>query len=383
MIPDPKIRPTPIFFILALSVSGLFAANEAAAYGIKDIVKKQFPKGNVWIGCAAHWSSLSTNRRLAEILDREFDYITPANDMKQSTVHPDPETWNWELTDLWIQRAVEKKQTLRVHGPMSAQCSRWAREDQRTAAELEKNLAEYMSAQAKRYEPHKSTIRWLDVVNETVHSDGQWKSAIPGVTAYENPWSGIGLDPGPEGFPLYIKKAFEIAGALATGIKLIINQDSMAPKSVEKLQALILWLRSHKLRVDGIGYQFHIASGWETKSDNLERLIKNVDWAQSQGLEFHLTEFQAYLHTEEERKNRTTFPPEEKSERLAQQAATFETLLKTLLERRNRGTIAVNFWHLFDLESYERDGNLFEADGKPRPAYHAVRKILENPPSAK
>ena len=37
----------------------------------------------------------------------------------------------------------------RLHGPISPQCSKWAKDDSRTAEELKQNLFEYMTAQCK------------------------------------------------------------------------------------------------------------------------------------------------------------------------------------------------------------------------------------------
>lgn len=348
---------------------------------LKDIVADKFPGGNVWIGCAAHGASILSNEKVIAILDREFSYVTPANDFKQSYIHPNPETWNWDLPKMWVKRAVQKGQILRAHAPIGPQASTWAREDERSPAELQEMIGSFMREQCRYYQENASVIRWLDVINETVESSGEWKTPKSGTKVYENPWPLTGYEGGEKGFPLYIRQAFEVAGANAPGVKFIINQDSFAAPCVEKLRKTVLWLRGQGLRVDGIGYQFHIASGWETNIDRLARFEKEIDWAHDNRLEFHVTEFQSYLSSDAERKVKAAYPPEERKERLAAQAETTSVLLRALLKKRTRGVVAMNFWHLFDSETAEKDGNLFEEDGQPRPAYYAVQKLLENPPN--
>ena len=56
---------------------------------------------------------------------------------------------------------------LRIHGPVSPQASRWAKADNRTPIELEKNMTEYFTALCKKMNEEPS-VKWIDVVNETI-----------------------------------------------------------------------------------------------------------------------------------------------------------------------------------------------------------------------
>ena len=49
---------------------------------------------------------------------------------------PVPDGWNWSLADAWLSHIIENDQVLRIHGPISPQCSNWAMGDVRTADEL-------------------------------------------------------------------------------------------------------------------------------------------------------------------------------------------------------------------------------------------------------
>jgi len=86
-----------------------------------------------------------------EILDREFDYVTPENDFKQWNIHPDNLSWNWSQPDQWATHIVEKDQILRMHCPIGPQCSNWAQNDSRTAEELDTNMCVFLDSLCKRY----------------------------------------------------------------------------------------------------------------------------------------------------------------------------------------------------------------------------------------
>ena len=68
------------------------------------------------------------------------------------------------------------------------------------------------------------SVKWMDVVNETILSSGKWHGPKLGNNKWENPWLKIGLDENE--FPLYILKSFEIATKLAPNISLVFNQNA-------------------------------------------------------------------------------------------------------------------------------------------------------------
>lgn len=228
---------------------------------LRQLVETNFPDGNVFIGATSGYADIDTVE--GQLLREQFSYITPDNDFKQTRVHPSPGVWNWEVTDGWMEVAKRDKQIIRIHGPISPQCSPWAKDDERTAQELEQNLEEYMTALCKRYDGHPN-VRWMDVVNETIDPQGKWITPKPGNTNYENPWPKIGMQTDvpakykalQKGIPLYIIQAFKIANEHAPNTKLVINQHStMDPVGWAKIKDMVLYLREvHGLRVDGLGW---------------------------------------------------------------------------------------------------------------------------------
>lgn len=351
---------------------------------IREILDTYYKGETLYIGCATHNNIADRQREESAALRREFSYITPANDFKQTEVHPDAETWSWDQADRWIPFARDYRQIIRVHGPISPQCSKWAKDDSRTPEELEQNLREFMTALCKRYNGVEG-IRWMDVINETitvkptvdevkgdgkvVYKVGDWYGPLSGTRQFQMPWTHIGTDDStPLKTPRYIDIAFEIANREAPDILQIINQNGQLEEPVvEKLKALVTYLRNVKgRRVDGIGWQAHIDLGWEKVPGNVERLAELINWCHANKLEFHITEFNIWAKPEE-------------AELLNEQAETFAKVVETVVSKRHSGIVGINFW-------FQRTGGsvshgivkcaMWNKDGSPRPAYDKVKQVL-------
>jgi len=351
---------------------------------LRDIVAEKFPEGNVYIGATSTFTA--TKGSVGRILAREFSYITPANDYKQSYIHPEPGKWKWENPDGWLKFAEKHNQVIRIHGPISPQCSNWAKADQRTPEELEQNLNEYMTALCKRYNGHKH-ILWMDVINETVNPDGSWKKAMPG-QGWEMPWEKIGYEKTPATFkhlegsiPKYIVQAFRIAAEHAPDIKLVINQHAGMEESMwNKVKDMVLYLRSIGCRVDGVGWQAHIKlikgdpSQWETGAVNNQDLSDLITWMHKNKLEFLITENNIHVKPEDEGN-------------VEEHADVFAGIFKTLLEKRSSGVVAWNLWDIKDTQHYSNENivkiGLWDRNGAPKKAYYEVQTLLENPPPVK
>ncbi|WP_163324758.1 endo-1,4-beta-xylanase [Draconibacterium mangrovi] len=361
-------------FLFTLTVFTACSDNEAVLpdepkenpQSIKEVVAEVFPEGNVFIGAATQHKYFGT--KVFEVFDREFSYATPGIMFKQSIIHPEPGKYNYEKADDWVQHCRENNQVIRMHAPISPQCSQWARTDSRTPEELETNLVEYMTALCKRYNGIPE-ILWLDVVNETIERSGEWFGPKPGNDQWENPWPIIGYDEShPLRPPLYIKKAFEIANEFAPDLKLIINQHGgLEKESWVKMKQLVAYLRENNLRVDGIGWQAHVDLGWEKIPGNLDYLKEIILWCQSNNLEFHITEFNVWLKGDDARKHN-------------EQANTFEAIAKVLLDNHNNKVTSINFWGIsaIDVNAEEWDGSMWDADYEPKPAYYTILELLKS-----
>ena len=69
---------------------------------IKDILSEK-KYNNFYFGATISASQLNTD--IEKLLINNFNMTVPENAVKQSTVRPDPNTWNWERTDEIINMA--------------------------------------------------------------------------------------------------------------------------------------------------------------------------------------------------------------------------------------------------------------------------------------
>jgi arylsulfatase A-like enzyme/GH35 family endo-1,4-beta-xylanase len=338
--------------------------------GIKDLLaNKGYDPKQVYVGATLNHRQLNT--KVSGLFLKEFTYSTPENCAKQARIHPKPGVWDWNLINDYLDFADKNNITLRIHGPISPQASHWAKTDSRTKEELEKNMVEFFTALCKRMNKEPS-VKWMDVVNETITPEGEWFEEKPGVKLWENPWEQIGRDE--NDVPLYISKAFEIANKYATQKSLVFNQHGgMEPKMWEKVKETILYLKKKGYRIDGLGWQAHLRSNKPLALDKkqLDYFASLIDWAHQHGLDFHVTEIDYKIW--DSVKSQTA---------LKEQADAYANILKVLLSKRNQGVVTYNTWGMVDgLKGKHHDMYrfIFEQNLNPKPAYFALREAIINP----
>ena len=121
---NTKMQSTKLGLALLLTfiVPHAFSADPPLPAGrhLRQIVTDKYPAGNVYIGGTTDWSKRLGGSGL--IMDREFSYVTPENDFKQSRIHPRPDVWNWKEADAWVEHCQKQQQVLRFHGSIAPQC---------------------------------------------------------------------------------------------------------------------------------------------------------------------------------------------------------------------------------------------------------------------
>ena len=327
-------------------------------------------KNRLKIGATLNYFQLGTKKE--NLFLNDFNFLTPANAAKQARLHPRPGIWQWDRIENFLQFAKNNDLIVRIHGPVSPQASKWAKEDHRTAAELENVMVNFMTQTAKRYN-EESNVKYMDVVNETILPSGKWFGPRKGTHLWENPWLKMGLDE--NGYPNYIVRAFEIATANAPNVKLVYNQNGgMQSAMWERLKETVLYLRSKGLRVDGIGWQGHLNLSRSTlqfieNSDRaLNELSKLIDWAHANNLDFHVTELDYRVN------DMTNL-----SEELEFQAELYEKIIKVLQSKVNSGIVTLNLWDIG--ERLKKPSTFFQSiydkDLNPTPAYQIIKKALK------
>ncbi|SNR78223.1 Endo-1,4-beta-xylanase, GH35 family [Lutibacter agarilyticus] len=357
---------------IALSLSlFVLCGNSKDNSSIKEENPPIINKENFIIGATLNHRELKTIKE--ELFLKDFKYLTPANAAKQEIIHPTPNVWNWKWVDDFIDFSKKHDLQLRLHGPISPQSSKWAKEDHRTAEELDQNMTEFLTAFAMRFN-NEPTVKWMDVVNETIiEKTGKWLGDKPGVDAWENPWFKMGVDE--NGYPLFILKAFEIATEHAPNIKLVYNlQGGMQAPMWNKLKETVLYLRSKGSRVDGIGWQAHImfnnnSSGFVVNmEEEAKKLADLIDWAHQNDLEFHVTELDYFV------KDSNNLDAAYKK-----QAEVYQKIVDILIEKSKNGVVTLNLWDMG--ERFKKDKgyfySIYDSKFEPTPAYKTIINALE------
>ena len=332
---------------------------------IRDILSEK-NYNNFYFGATIAASQLGTDTE--KILLNNFNMTVPENAAKQARVRPDPNTWNWKQIDAIIDMAKKNNLLVRLHGPISPQASHWAKNDDRKPEELDKIMTEFLTAQCKRFNGHPN-IQWMDVVNETVTRSGDWFGPKIGVTKWENPWTIIGSDIDKNKTPLYISKSFQIADNYAPDIDLVYNQHGgMEEVMWEKVKETIIYLRDKGLRVDGIGWQAHLSNNVKYGEREIKYLSDLIDWSHKNNLDFHVTEIDYKIYGQITDQKRQL------------QAKTYSDILKVLISKRDNGLVTFNTWGVVDRVGTHTDKSrfIFDLAGNPKPAYYALKKVLEN-----
>ena len=365
-----------LFFLLMSCSSGddtseLIIENDETEIVIqepfKKIVSDNYNSDTFIFGATLNYYQLNTN--VEQLFLDEFNYTTPENSFKQTIVHPEPGVWDWTRVDAFLDFASKNNIKMRVHGPIGPQSSTWAKEDSRNAEELSSLYQDYMKELCKKIN-NNSNVLWMDVVNETILSNGQWTDKKDGTNLWENPWTQIGKNA--DGIPLYIVKAFEIAKQYAPNVSLVFNQHAgMQSEMWDKVKETILYLKSKGLKVDGLGWQGHLRDNviLSLNKEKIDYLLSIIDWAHQNDLDFHVTEIDYRLVGNNPSANA-----------YLRQANGYSNILKALISRRGNGVVTYNTWGVYDKNdpSSHEFKYIYDSNLKPKKAVEILKNTLKD-----
>jgi endo-1,4-beta-xylanase len=241
---------------------------EGAAQGIED------PRTDRPLGTAVTWPVLRADRELQAVVERAFDSVTPENEMKMEALQPERGEFAFEDADALVAWARERRKRVRGHTLVwHQQVPTWLGEEEWSAAELERVLAEHVRTVVARYRGRVST--W-DVVNEPFTDRGAWRTD--------------------EGFPFlevlgprYAEIALRAARDADPDAKLVVNEIG-AEMGGPKLDALVRMAEDFERRgvpLDGIGLEAHLTVGESPTRAGLRATIERLA---ALGLDVELTE---------------------------------------------------------------------------------------------
>jgi len=239
--------------------------------GLKDYFKKDFK-----IGVAVSMNSI---RQDSALIIKEFNSVTPENDMKVGVLHPAENTWKWENADAIVAFAQRHHIAIRGHNLLwHSQDARWmyTGPDGKPANKelVLQRLRDHIHTVVGRY---KGKIYAWDVVNEAVE-DGADSTVI---YRQNSPWWKIFQS------PEFIEAAFRYAHEADPKAKLYYNDYSSENVTKHrKIYKLVKALKDKGVPINGVGFQAH----WKINSPTQDALRTALNEITSLGLEVQFTE---------------------------------------------------------------------------------------------
>ena len=304
------------------------------------------------VGAAIRASTLSDNGSYGAVAAREFNSITPANEMKWASVEPARGQFDWSGADATVAFARAHDQAVRGHTLVwHRQLPAWLSGGGFTGPELLQLMTEHVEIEAGRYAGE--IVAW-DVVNEPFNEDGTFRTSI-----FEQASNGPG----------YIATALHAARRADPAARLYLNDyniEGINAKSTAMLN-LATSLQRQGVPIDGVGIQTHVILG-QVPPD----FAANVARFAAAGFEVCLTEIDVRI---------PLTAGEATPAQLAEQAADYAAIVEACLAVR--GCVGVTVWGFTDLDSWiprafpgHGAADLLDESLGPKPAYFAVRRTL-------
>lgn len=243
-----------------------FAAEET---GLKDVFK-----GDFYVGTCISAQNMEESRpEYLQLLAREFNTITMENNMKWGVVHPDEDTWLWEVPDKFVD--FGEKHNMYILGHNLVWHSQMARNGfvdsdgklLSREAMLER-MRRHIETLVGRY---KGRVTAWDVVNEAVDEDKGWRQS--------NWLKIIGED--------FMDHAFRYAHEVDQKAELLYNDYNM--HNPGKRQFVVNWVEGALKRgipIKGVGMQGHVGLDYP----DIREFEKSIEAYAKAGMEVHITE---------------------------------------------------------------------------------------------
>lgn len=260
-----KKRTTAILLasLLAMSCTVKFDSSKNQS-SLKQAYQKDF-----YIGAALDESQINESDAVTnELIQKQFNSITAENVMKCENIHPEWDTYNFDLADKFVAYGKKNKMfvvghTLLWHQQLSPFVKNIKSKDS-----LQLFMTNHINKVAGRY---KGKIDGWDVVNEALNEDGTYRKSI----FYEL----LGED--------YVVDAFKLAEKAAPGTELYYNDFNIEqPNKREGAIKLLTKIKNSGARIDGVGIQGH----WSLEFLPLKDIEESIIAYSKLGLKVMITE---------------------------------------------------------------------------------------------
>jgi endo-1,4-beta-xylanase len=292
-------------------------------------------------GAAAHrrigtalMSNRLSNGKVKALVAREFDSLTPENEMKWESIEPSPGRFSFEAGDRLVAFAAENGIRMRGHTLVwHSQLAFWVKGLKPDA------LRAAMTRHIQNVAGHwKGKIAQWDVVNEAI-ADGPSGELRP-----DSPFAVLG--------PTFIDEAFRLAHAADPDAQLFYNDYEIEGDDAKSNAAYALCkrLKEAGVPIHGVGFQMHVDPRHWPSADTIR---KNMERYAALGLMIEFTEMDVPVGQ---------LPGNTIEEKLQQQRQiTHDIVAACVAVDKCTG---ITFWGLTDGDSWLNDAHWGQLRGK-------------------
>ncbi|KAF2681943.1 glycoside hydrolase family 10 protein [Lentithecium fluviatile CBS 122367] len=343
-----------------LVASALALASTAAAapspqgYGKSDsLYKAMRSRGRSFIGTAL---TIRDNEPAEpKIIKQDFNSITPENAQKWESTEPSRGNFTLADSDRYVQYAKNNGLQIHCHNLVwHSQLPAWVTDgkfDNRTLIQV---MEEHIKVLAGRYRGQ--CTRW-DVVNEALNEDGTYRESVWYNTIGE----------------AYLPIAFRLAAKYDKHAELFYNDYNLEYNNAktEGAKRIVKLIKSYGVKINGVGYQAHLASEATPTAPGAAPDQKTLEAALRATADLGVD----VVYTEIDLRMNTPATPE----KLAVQAAAYERVAKSCLAVKR--CIGMTVWGISDKYSWipgvfagEGAALIWDENYNKKPAYKGFLK---------
>ncbi|MER3374944.1 MAG: endo-1,4-beta-xylanase [Allomuricauda sp.] len=328
---------------------------------------------------------VAINRQLIEerdslgvqLLIKEFNAISPENEMKWMNIHPQPDSFYFDISDKYVALGENNDMftlghTLVWHSQLADYMAQTT--DSTLMADY---LKDHINTIVNRY---KGKIDAWDVVNEALNEDGTLRESVF--------LKVLGED--------YIETAFQLAASADPDAKLLYNDYNLCnPEKREGVVRLVKRLQEKGIKIDGVGMQGH----WGLTQPSLAEIEKSIKTYSDLGVKVSITELDITVlpnpwdlegaevsQNFENSEKMNPYPDELPDSVKIQLAQRYKDIFKIFLKHKdnmdrvtfwgiNDGNTWLNNWPIRGRSNYPL---LFDREYLPKKAYDSVLALKAN-----
>lgn len=343
------------------------------------------------MGCAVNSQIVAgRDQRSSDIILKQFNAVSPENDLKPEVLHPRPDTWNFRAADQYVQYAQDNNlwslgHTLVWHNQTPDFFFNHDDGTPKSHDEMVETMRSYIETVMKHFA---GKINAWDVVNEIIDNDGSYRK-----TKWTNAFGGNGDE--------VVRLAFQFAHEYDPNAELYYNDFNVwRPTKRDGIARMVRMLQENGIKIDGVGIQAH----WGLNFPRNEYITAAIDTFAALGVkvmiteldvdvlpltregqiigqvmsdpQFQLEEFKTYLDP-----YRSGLPDDVQN----QLTARWKELMQIFYDRRDK-IDRVTIWGLHDGMSWKNGYPvpnrtnyplLYNRDRTPKPALGAILSIPE------